>query len=262
MITGGSSGIGLSTSLALSEAGFIVYELSRRDSDAVSKIPSCTHIPCDVTDDFMIDSAIKQIIQIEDHIDVLINNAGFGIAGAVEFTDTEEARRQFDVNFFGMVRMNRKVIPLMRQQGYGKILNVSSVAATFPLPFQTFYSASKAAINSYTMATANELRPFNVQMCAIQPGDIATGFTDARKKIITGDDIYHGRIGKNFKGIEKDERTGQSPAMAGKILCRIALKKHVKPIYTMSFVYQLLCFLDRILPKQLVNALLYLLYAR
>ena len=113
----------------------------------------------------------------DSHIDVLINNAGFGISGAVEFTGTEEAQRQLDVNFFGMVRMNRQVLPVMRKQGYGRIVNLSSVAGAIPIPFQTYYSASKAAINSYTMALANEVKPFGIQVCCVQPGDIRTGFT-------------------------------------------------------------------------------------
>ena len=135
-------------------------------------------------------AAIQEILKREDHIDVLINNAGFGISGAVEFTKTEDAQHQLDVNFFGMVRMNRQVLPVMRRQCYGRIVNLSSVAGAIPIPFQTYYSASKAAINSYTMALANEVKPFGIQVCCVQPGDIRTGFTAAREKNPEGDDIY------------------------------------------------------------------------
>lgn len=258
VITGGSSGIGKACAEEMRDAGYTVYELSRREiaNEGIN------HLFCDVTSEDAVHSAVQEIMSKEDHIDVLINNAGYGIAGAVEFTSMDDAKKQLDVNFFGMVRMNKEVIPIMRRQGYGKILNTSSVAGCCPLPFQTFYSASKAAINSYTMATANEIRPFGVQMCAIQPGDIATGFTAARNKIFEGDDIYAGRIGRNFAGIEKDETTGQKPEMAGKMIAKTAQKKKLKPIYTISFVYKLLCFLERLLPKSVVNYFLYRLYAK
>lgn len=258
IITGGSSGIGRACALAMKKRDYVVIDFSRNGKDEEGII----HYSCDVTDDESVHDAIERVMQEYGHIDVLFNNAGFGIAGAVEYTNIEDAKRQIDVNFFGMVRMNNEVIPIMRKQGYGKILNTSSVAGCFPLPFQTFYSASKAAINSYTMATANEIKPFGIQMCAIQPGDIATPFTDARNKIYAGDDVYGGRISRSFAGIEKDERGGQKPQMAGEVMAAIADKKKLKPIYTISFIYRVLCLLDRVLSKNMVNKLLYALYAK
>ena len=144
VITGGTSGIGLCTAQAMLEKGYTVYELSRRAEGA----PGMNHIAADVTKEETLAAAIQEILKREDHIDVLINNAGFGISGAVEFTKTEDAQHQLDVNFFGMVRMNRQVLPVMRRQCYGRIVNLSSVAGAIPIPFQTYYSASKAAINS------------------------------------------------------------------------------------------------------------------
>ena len=190
VITGGTSGIGLCTAQAMLEKGYTVYELSRRAEGA----PGMNHIAADVTKEETLAAAIQEILKREDHIDVLINNAGFGISGAVEFTKTEDAQHQLDVNFFGMVRMNRQVLPVMRRQCYGRIVNLSSVAGAIPIPFQTYYSASKAAINSYTMALANEVKPFGIQVCCVQPGDIRTGFTAAREKNPEGDDIYGWRI--------------------------------------------------------------------
>ena len=113
-----------------------------------------------------------------------------------------------------MVRMNHVVLPILRKQGYGRIVNLSSVAGSIPIPFQTYYSASKAAINSYTMATANEVRPFGVQVCCVQPGDIRTGFTAARQKNPMGDDVYGGRIARSVAGMEKDEQNGMTPEQA------------------------------------------------
>ena len=165
VITGGTSGIGRETALYLAKNGCTVYELSRRTEG----VEGLKHIRADVTDEESVRRAVEQILQEAGHIDILVNNAGFGISGAVEFTDTEEAQRQFQVNFFGMVRMNRAVIAAMRSRGSGRIVNLSSVAAPVPIPFQTYYSASKAAINSYTMALGNELRPFGITVCAVMP---------------------------------------------------------------------------------------------
>ena len=168
VITGGTSGIGLETAKALVDQGCTVYELSRRDQGADPRI---LHVQADVTDESQVQAAVKEIAEREGRIDVLINNAGFGISGAVEFTETADAIRQFDVNFFGMVRMNKAVIPVMRKQGGGRIISMSSVAAPIAIPFQTYYSASKAAVRTYMLALAPEVKPFGIETCAIMPGD-------------------------------------------------------------------------------------------
>ena len=258
IITGGSSGIGLCTAAALRDRGCKVYELSRRDSE----VTGITHIKCDVTDEAQIAAAVGQVMTENGRIDVLINNAGFGISGAVEFTDTADVRRLFDVNFFGMVRMNRAVLPLMRRQGGGRIVNLSSVAAPVPIPFQTYYSAGKAAVNSYTMALSNEVKPFDISVCAVMPGDIKTGFTSARQKNIAGDDIYGGRITRSVAGMEKDEQTGMDPAKAGAFIASVALKNSRKPLYTIGFGYKCAVFLTKILPARWLNALIGQLYAK
>ena len=258
IITGGSSGIGLCTAAALRDRGCKVYELSRRDSE----VTGITHIKCDVTDEAQIAAAVGQVMAESGRIDILINNAGFGISGAVEFTDTAEAQRLFDVNFFDMVRMNHAVLPLMRQQGGGRIVNLSSVAAPVPIPFQTYYSAGKAAVNSYTMALSNEVKPFGITVCAVMPGDIKTGFTAARQKSIVGDDIYGGRITRSVAGMEKDEQTGMDPAKAGSFIASVALKNSCKPLYTIGIAYKGAVFLTKILPARWLNALIGQLYAK
>ncbi len=256
LVTGGSSGIGREVALALLAKGCKVYEFSRRDTENEGFI----HKSVDVTDEEAVKSAVDEIITAEGGIDVVVNCAGFGISGAVEFTETEAAIRQLDVNFFGMVRVNHAVLPYMRKQGTGRIVNISSVAGAIPIPFQTYYSVSKAAINSYTAATANEVKPYGITMCAIQPGDIASGFTDARQKIIAGDEEYGGRISKSVAVMEKDERTGMAPAVAGAYIAKIALKKKVKPYYAIGFTYKFFCVLMRLLPCGFSNWLLGLIY--
>lgn len=258
IVTGGSSGIGRSTATALRQMGCIVYEFSRRNNP----IDGVRHVGVDVTDEECVRVAVDQIIAESNAIDVVVNCAGNGISGAVEFTNLMDAKSQFEVNFFGMVNMNRAVLPYMREQGSGRIVNISSVAAVAHIPFQTYYSASKAAIESYTCCLSNEVKPFGISVTCVQPGDIATGFTDARRKSAVGDDIYSGRISRSVAGMEKDERNGMKPEYAGKYIAKIALKKCVKPIYTLGLGYKCLSVLCRLLPCRLRNWIVGILYAR
>lgn len=258
VLTGGTSGIGMQTALALKNAGYTVYELSRR----AQGIEGLNHLVADVTDEAAVKKAVDEIVAREGKIDVLVNNAGFGISGAVEFTKTEDAKRLFDTNFFGMVNMNRAVVPVMREAGQGRIVNISSVAGQIPIPFQTYYSAAKAATNSYTMALANELRPYGVTVCAVQPGDIKTGFTKAREKTVDGDDVYGGRIGRSVSRMEHDEQTGMDPAVAGKFIANVAMKKKVSPIYTIGASYSFLTFLTRLMSWKTMNKIIGAIYAK
>ena len=258
IVTGGSSGIGRCTALALRDAGCKVYEFSRREEP----LEGVVHICVDVTDEEKIRAAIDQIVAQSGRIDILVNCAGNGISGAVEFTELCDAKAQFEVNFFGMVNMNKAVLPIMRRQENGRIVNISSVAAVAHIPFQTYYSASKAAIESYTCCLANEVKPFGISVTCVQPGDIATGFTDARRKSAAGDDVYQGRISRSVAGMEKDEQNGMKPETAGKYIAKIALRHNVKPIYTLGVGYKCLSLLCKLLPCRLRNWIVGLLYAR
>ena len=259
IVTGGTSGIGRATARALQERGYTVYELSRR----AEGMPDIRHIVADITKEETLQAAVEQVLAVEGRLDLVVNNAGFGISGAIEFTDTQEAQRLFDTLFFGMVRMNRCVIPLMRQQGHGRIVNISSVAAPVPIPFQAYYSAGKAAINAYTMALANELRPFGVTVCAVMPGDIKTGFTAARHKIIDGDDIYQGRIGRSVQRMEHDEQTGMDPAKVGRYIAAVASREGSHhPLYATRIDYKFFVFLTKVLPARFLNWLIYQLYGK
>lgn len=255
VITGASGGIGLAAAERFLAAGDRVYGLSRRPYDN----GRVTHIPCDVSERLDAERAVKQVLDEAGRIDVLVSNAGFGISGAVEFTEPVEARRQFDVNFFGAVNLLHAALPAMRKQGAGCILFVSSVAGSIAIPFQAFYSASKAAINSLCCALANELRPFGVRVAAVLPGDVKTGFTAARRKSAAGAQVYTA-LTKSVATMEHDEQNGLSPTVIANILYRLSVRKHPKPLTTGGASYRVLMVLNKLLPIRLVNWLVGKLY--
>ena len=256
VVTGGTSGIGLAIVEEFVRKGAVVYALARREA----KLPEgARFLACDVTDEASVKEAVSEILSREGRIDVLVNNAGFGISGAVEFTELADAKRQFEVNFFGMVNMTRAVLPAMREAGGGRIINLSSVAAVTPIPYQTYYSASKAAINAYTMALQNEVRAHNIKVSALMPGDVKTGFTAARKKSLEGIEVYPS-LEKSVKTMEHDERNGMPPSALAKRAYFIATRRSPKPLYSCGFTYKLFCVLAKILPNRFVNWVLSKLY--
>ena len=258
IVTGGSSGIGRETALALKARGCTVYELSRHDAS----VPGVEHMQCDVSDEQQFRAAVQGIVEKSGRVDILVNNAGFGISGAAEFTDNAQAKKLLDVNLFGMVNGCRAVIDQMRRQGKGRIVNLSSVAAPCAIPFQVWYSVSKAAVSTYTAALANEVRPFGITLTAVMPGDIRTGFTAAREKNPVGDDVYGGRIARSVATMEHDEQTGMDPAFAGRYIASLALRKSVKPEYAIGAKYKFLACLAKLLPCRLRNYIIGLMYAK
>lgn len=255
VITGGSSGIGKATVELFAERGWQVFEWSR-SGQSTDKV---THIACDVTDPEQTKAAAQQVIKQAGQIDVFISNAGYGISGAIEFTTTEDAHRQMEVNFFGALNSVQAVLPYMRERKAGRIIFTSSVAAILSIPYQSFYSASKAAINALALALQNEVRAFGISVSVLMPGDVSTGFTAARKKSEDGINAY-GNIRKAVAAMEKDEQGGMSPRQMAKDLYRIATRPCPAPQYVGGAQYKLFCFLDRLLPKRLVNWIVCQLY--
>ncbi|MBQ4061370.1 MAG: SDR family NAD(P)-dependent oxidoreductase [Christensenellaceae bacterium] len=256
VVTGGSGGIGLALAELFLKNGYRVFTLSRTAGKGTSE-----HILTDVTDEQSVKDAFKRIEDLCGHIDILVNNAGCGISGAIEYTPVCEAKRQFDVNFFGMFTCVKYAVPLLRKNG-GRIVNVSSAAAIFSIPFQSFYSASKSAVNSLTLALRNELKQFGISVCAVMPGDVKTGFTDARVKHHDGNDVYSGMIDASVSVMEKDEKSGMTPEYVAKRIYGKAVKKHVRPLYTVGIVYKLYSLAERILPVSLVNWIVGKLYIK
>lgn len=258
IITGGNSGIGLACCEKFLQNGWRVFEISRKDTVHTNGI---THIRGDVTDEESIQTALQAVFEAEGRIDVLVNNAGFGIAGSIEDTALADAKKQFDVNFFGTVLCSQKALPYMRRQGFGRIVNISSMAAPLAIPFQAFYSASKAAVNSLTLSLANEARPFGISVCAVMPGDVRTGFTDAREKS-NAPSAYAAVLQKSLSVMEKDERNGMPPAAIADAVYKAATAKHPKPLATKGLQYHLFAVLSKLLPTAVVNRIVGMIYAK
>lgn len=254
VITGGTSGIGKACCELFVEKGFSVYEISRRETGN----GAAKHIRGDIRDEKSVRAALKAVYDAEGRVDVLVNNAGFGISGPAETTELEDAKSQFDTNFFGTFTASRLAIPYLRETR-GRIVNVSSIAAIAPIPFQSFYAASKAAINSLSLSMANELKPFGIKVLAVMPGDVKTGFTDARIKG-DGGELYAEALKRSVEGMEKDERNGMAPQKIAEAVYRAATSRHPRPLRTKGFQYHAVAALIKLLPVRTSNYLIGKLY--
>jgi len=225
LITGASSGFGKFTAQMLSEQGHIVYGTSRKPSENMNNVKM---LVVDVTSPLSIRQAVEQIISEQGRIDVLINNAGIGIGGALELATEDEVSKQMNTNFFGVVNMCREVLPLMRKARKGKIINISSIGGVMGIPYQGFYSASKFAVEGYSEALALEVHPFHIKVCLVEPGDFNTGFTDNRniseQTRLNAD--YRESFLKSLEIIEKEERNGCHPRKLAAAICKIVARKN------------------------------------
>lgn len=289
IVTGASRGIGLATARMLAGEGYIVYGFSRsegglktpdrpsdevtgRIADAQVKItetirestgyssPAPRWVNCDVTDEDSIRSAFDRVLGETGRIDVLVCNAGMGISGAAEFTPVDDYLMEMDVNVTGAIRCAQAAIPVMREQGNGRIVFMSSLAAIFPLPFQSFYSVSKASLNAFSDAAGIELAPFGIQTSAVMLNDVKTDFTENRRKTVTGDDIYGGRISKSVEKMEKSEQSGMSPQQVAKTVCSILRRRKLPSHKIVGVGNEFLGVLYRILPTDLMLRLLAMIY--
>lgn len=258
LITGVSSGIGLVAAKHFAENGYIVYGLARRKINE----ENIFSISCDVTDKEQVKKAVEQVYKKENKIDVLINNAGFGISGSVENQPLEEIEKMFKVNFLGAVNVTQEVLPIMRKQGGGKILNTSSAASVFPIPFQSFYSATKASLDIWAKALRMEVKPFNIQICNLLVGDTKTSFTAVREKSLTDKGtVYEQTVEKSIAKMEKDEQQGKDPITVAKVMLKLSKKKKLPATKTVGFTYKLLVFLQKILPQSFMLWVVSKMYA-
>ncbi|HET9365847.1 MAG TPA: SDR family oxidoreductase, partial [Candidatus Angelobacter sp.] len=221
LVTGASSGIGRSCCEYLAGKGMTVYGASR--SLSAGKVGAFNSLRMDVTDDASVNEAVQQIYGSCGRIDAVINNAGNGIAGAVEETSSQEAMAQLDTNFFGVHRVCREVLPIMRQQRSGVIINISSLAGLLAVPFQAFYSASKFAMEGLTEALRMEVKPFGIRVVLIEPGDFKTEFPTNRRNTAEAEksSIYREPVDRCVGVMQEEEKNGHDPLEVARLAERI-----------------------------------------
>jgi NAD(P)-dependent dehydrogenase (short-subunit alcohol dehydrogenase family) len=259
LVTGGSSGIGLSICKHLSSKGFTVYGTSRKVENG-EKPYGFEMVKMEITDRDSIKSAVDYILEKEDSIDVLVNNAGTGMAGAVEDATTEEIDAIFRLIVFAALDVSRAVIPIMREKKSGKIINISSVGGEFGLPFRGIYSAAKSALDRFSETLRMELSPWNIYVSTIQPGDIRTNINNTRltaAKSHSEDSPYHKIFSKLYKQISEEVANSKDPIIVAKIVERIIKSKSPKMRYpAASFVQRLSISLNRVLPTEVFQKML------
>jgi NAD(P)-dependent dehydrogenase (short-subunit alcohol dehydrogenase family) len=206
LITGASSGFGRAIAAELVSRGHRVHGTTR-GTPAPAPPDGVSMLTLDVTSDASVAEGVARVVLEAGAIDVLVNNAGIGYAGAIEDTSLEEARSQFETNFFGMHRMCRAVLPLMRERCAGTIVNMSSLGGLVSVPFQAMYCASKFAVEAYTEALRMEVKPFRIRVAMIEPGDYATGFTANRRMTAASMTAspYAARCGSAVRRMAEDE---------------------------------------------------------
>lgn len=233
LISGASAGLGLASAETLAREGHRVYGTSRRaqwpTDPLVAGRPAL--IPMDVTRDDSVESAVRFVLEREGRLDVVVNNAGMGVAGAIEDTSVEEAQSQLDTNLFGVHRVCRAVLPTLRAQGRGLVINVSSIGGIVTIPFQGFYSASKFALEAYSDALRMEVAPFGIDVCLIEPGDFRTGFSDARQRVAAHrpDSAYYEAGQRAIAAMDRDERSGADPREVARLVARLVEMRSPPP---------------------------------
>lgn len=255
LVTGITSGFGKAMAERLNADGHKVFGTFRKECE---RIPGVTYLKADVRNENDCKAAVDSVVAAEGRIDVFINNAGMGIGGPLEFCSLEDAGLQMDTNFMGMVRFLHFVLPVMRNQGSGKILCFSSIGGLMGLPFQGLYSASKFAIEGYCEALRMEVKGFGIDVVVIEPGDFATKFTAQRKSVTDGEAyrIYR-TYAESMASIENDEQTGLKPEYLAKKISRIVMKKRPACSYVISTFEQFLStVLKRILPARWFSSIL------
>ena len=271
MITGCSSGIGRATAERLARRGWTVYATAR-DVEAIAPLgeSGCRLLPLDVTDEGSMRRAVEEVERAEGAVGVLVNNAGYSQSGAVEEVPMEKVRRQFETNVFGLVRMCQLVLPGMREQGFGRIVNLSSMGGKLTFPGGGFYHGSKHAVEALSDALRFEVRGFGVEVVVIEPGLIRTGFAETAVGSMGGDgsgpyvgfDAGVARVTRENYERGLLARLGGGPETVAETIERAISAARPRTRYTVTPSARLLISARRLLPDRAWDGLLRLFYPR
>jgi NAD(P)-dependent dehydrogenase (short-subunit alcohol dehydrogenase family) len=254
LITGASTGLGHFVATYLAQQGYVVYGTSRVRASA----KTFPMLVMDVTSTESIGDAVGHILDREGRIDVLINNAGLGIAAPVEELPLADVQQVFDTNVMGVIRMVQAVLPSMRNQKSGLIINISSIAAEAGLPFRGAYSATKAAVERLTEALRVELAPFGIQTCSIQPGGTRTDINKNRLRVsLSSDSVYKETFDRTYELIDQSVNEGIAPTLFGPLVDAIIKAPQAERLYRVGKpIEKLSVLLKRVLPTSVYERMI------
>ncbi len=250
LVTGGSSGLGKSICQRLAKAGHVVYGSSRKATG--EKVDGYTLIPMDVCDGDSVDRAVETVMKANGRLDVVVNNAGLGIQGAVEDITPELGQRLFDTNVWGPHRVCRAALPHMRDQRSGTIINISSVASNFGLPYRGFYSASKAALDRMSEALSTEVDRFGIKIVTVQPGEFNTAISDSRLRPEKISEAHRPGYQKAMDILGGSMHYSRDPDELAKVVQKIIADPEPKALYVVAQGMQRVSILaKKILPGRM-----------
>jgi short-subunit dehydrogenase len=266
LVTGASSGIGEETARLLHEAGFATYAVARRvDRMAALAQKGVQTFAMDVTDDASMTEGVRRVLDEQGCIDVLVNNAGYGSYGSVEDVPIEEARRQFEVNVFGLARLTQLVTPGMRAQGSGRIINISSIGGKFYEPLGAWYHATKFAVEGFSDSLRLELKPFGIDVVIIEPGPIITEWNTISRDSLTEvsrGGAYEERAGRVRLTMERGDTgwAGTKPGVVARKILKAATTSHPRARYPVGRGAGSIVLARRLLPDRAFDAVVTRMY--
>jgi len=253
LVTGVSSGIGLATAKVLLNAGFRTFGTVRDTSKAGQLASGLELIQLDVRDEASVRSCVKTILDQAGRIDALVNNAGFNLIGALEETSLDEAKGMFETNFFGVLRLCQEVLPIMRKQGYGRIVNISSVLGFLPAPYMGVYSASKYAIEGYSETLDHEVRQFGIHVSVVEPSFTKTNFGQNGQVVSQALNAYTPERSKVLEAVQGGVAKGDDPATVAAVILRALTDQVPRLRYPAGGEAKLLSRLQKWAPAKLVD---------
>ena len=254
IVTGATAGIGLATANLLKKEGYTAYGTGRRpQTDTQNGIAM---LACDVTRDDSVSAVIEEVLRRSGRIDLLVNNAGFGLIGGAEESSIEQAKSVFDVNVFGVMRMTNHVLPVMRKQGNGRVINISSVVGFLPAPYYAIYGATKHAIEGYSQTLDHEVRGFGIRVISIEPAFTRTSFENnlvaPDRPLAIYESARRAMIDTSRQQVEK----GDEPGVVAQVVLKAAQAAKPRLRYPAGPAARQLDFMRKLVPERIFNIIL------
>jgi short-subunit dehydrogenase len=252
LVTGASSGIGRAIAKAFAAKGFEVFGTSRNPS-GTEPIPGVEFVRLDVTDAASATAAVSTVVERAGRIDILVNNAGFGVIGAAEESSAAQAQQLFETNFFGLVRLTNEVLPYLRAQGSGRIINIGSVLGIVPAPYAALYAATKHAVEGYSESLDHETREFGVRVTVVEPGYTTTSFEANATEADSPIEVYAATRDQVRRAVTEALRHGDDPSVVAQVVLKAATSRTPKLRYPAGALSRRLSLLRKFAPASLLD---------